>query len=424
MENQNNLNLNKIINNYRKSNNIGHIININKIKNSENKGKDFLKMLKNINESKIKVKKAIIKINNKKMEEENEEYSMRYKNILQDLKNMELDLFSIEKNNEENVISSKLNEINIKLKKNDEVLNLIERDKRQEKMRKEEEERRIQENRNEILKKEYEERSRKILQEIKRRKRQEEQKMEEQLKKENERKKKIEDRIKKLEEEIQNKNNIRRAINHNVNINNNNRNNNNNENNNNRRNNNDNNNINQPNPNELPNINNNRINNRDNSRNNNRINNNNILVNNRINNIRNNHRQRNIPNRSNSSLNQRNNNIRNDNRNLINNRNNNRINRNNNRSNNRIINRRVIGQDIKNIFEQLPEFKITDISKLKEGEKSCIICLDNFEVNENLVYLPCFHLFHKDCIFNWVKRNAICPFCHLDIQNNLNTNPF
>jgi hypothetical protein len=75
-----------------------------------------------------------------------------------------------------------------------------------------------------------------------------------------------------------------------------------------------------------------------------------------------------------------------------------------------------------NISHQI-ELDYPDINELKE-ERNCIICLDDFEQNDILVYLPCFHYFHKDCIFRWIKRNAICPFCHLDIKENLNINPY
>ena len=101
----------------------------------------------------------------------------------------------------------------------------------------------------------------------------------------------------------------------------------------------------------------------------------------------------------------------------------NNINIRNNRRNNQNpfrINQRNSEQDnIKNIFDQLPEFKITDINKINRESPNCIICLDNFMQNDILVYLPCFHPFHKRCIFKWIKRNSICPICLLDIKENL-----
>jgi len=74
----------------------------------------------------------------------------------------------------------------------------------------------------------------------------------------------------------------------------------------------------------------------------------------------------------------------------------------------------------KDKLEEIPEFNInstTELSKLKA--KNCTICLEDFKIKDKLIYLPCFHLFHKDCIVNWVKSNSTCPLCKLDINDNI-----
>ena len=394
--------------------------------------KDIIIIKKNIKEIQLKIRKTILKVYDKKFREDNDDLNLKLNNILSNLKKMNIELEEIGKNKRKNVIIPKLDEIKLKFNEANLDLNKIEKEKIQEKIRKEKEEERNQENRNEILKIEFEERSRRVIQEMKRRKEQEERKKEEEIRKENERKKKIEERIKKLEEDIRNKRTGRRGLLPNIHRNNNQENRENLSNNNisliNNNNNISNNNLmNQINNND---INSNRINN---LRSHNRINSNlnnfrdnngiNINNNNRIqirNNIGINNRNRiNIRNNIINNRNNRFNSVGNDNRNIniLNNRNNNIRNNNRNR-----INSDISNQDIKNIFEQLQEYKISDISRLNQEERRCIICLDNFEQNDILIYLPCFHFFHKDCIFNWIKRNAICPFCHLDIKENLNIN--
>ena len=43
----------------------------------------------------------------------------------------------------------------------------------------------------------------------------------------------------------------------------------------------------------------------------------------------------------------------------------------------------------------------------------CIICLEEFSVNELVTALPCDvrHYFHTHCIREWAKNNSTCPLC-------------
>ena len=72
-----------------------------------------------------------------------------------------------------------------------------------------------------------------------------------------------------------------------------------------------------------------------------------------------------------------------------------------------------------NILSQLPENKIEDLNKLHEENKRCIICLEEYNIGDITIVLPCFHFFHKSCMINWYKRKATCPLCKLDIKSNI-----
>ena len=72
---------------------------------------------------------------------------------------------------------------------------------------------------------------------------------------------------------------------------------------------------------------------------------------------------------------------------------------------------------IKNdLLNVLPESKIADINKLNEENKKCLICLEEYVNNDNVIYLPCFHIFHKNCIIQWIKKHANCPLCKININ--------
>jgi len=43
--------------------------------------------------------------------------------------------------------------------------------------------------------------------------------------------------------------------------------------------------------------------------------------------------------------------------------------------------------------------------------EECCICKDLFRVQEFGLELPCKHLYHRDCITPWLKKNNTCPLC-------------
>ncbi|KAL8566460.1 hypothetical protein ACOMHN_015096 [Nucella lapillus] len=48
--------------------------------------------------------------------------------------------------------------------------------------------------------------------------------------------------------------------------------------------------------------------------------------------------------------------------------------------------------------------------------EKCTICLSEFEEGEDVRRLPCMHLFHMDCVDQWLSTNKNCPICRVDIQ--------
>lgn len=54
-----------------------------------------------------------------------------------------------------------------------------------------------------------------------------------------------------------------------------------------------------------------------------------------------------------------------------------------------------------------------------ETEK-CTICLSDFEELERVRRLPCMHLFHIDCVDQWLSTNKRCPICRVDIETKAN----
>ncbi|KAI4333112.1 hypothetical protein L6164_017959 [Bauhinia variegata] len=47
-----------------------------------------------------------------------------------------------------------------------------------------------------------------------------------------------------------------------------------------------------------------------------------------------------------------------------------------------------------------------------EGEEQkCAICLEDFIVGLRVTRMPCLHLYHENCIVDWLRKGNSCPLC-------------
>lgn len=78
----------------------------------------------------------------------------------------------------------------------------------------------------------------------------------------------------------------------------------------------------------------------------------------------------------------------------------------------------IIGEVPSNPNSNPFKFKTSKISQgeynyiEKKGvQKSCNVCLMDYTPGELLKTLPCFHVFHKECIQKWFNEKKSCPIC-------------
>ena len=64
------------------------------------------------------------------------------------------------------------------------------------------------------------------------------------------------------------------------------------------------------------------------------------------------------------------------------------------------------------IINTFPKAIIENIENLKE--KNCAICLEDFKKGEEQMTIPCFHMFHSNCISPWFELHNCCPVCKLN----------
>ncbi|KAL3689400.1 hypothetical protein R1sor_015709 [Riccia sorocarpa] len=49
------------------------------------------------------------------------------------------------------------------------------------------------------------------------------------------------------------------------------------------------------------------------------------------------------------------------------------------------------------------------------GTEQCVICRLEYEEGDSLSTLPCKHLYHTECIQQWLQINKVCPVCNKEV---------
>jgi len=74
----------------------------------------------------------------------------------------------------------------------------------------------------------------------------------------------------------------------------------------------------------------------------------------------------------------------------------------------------------------LPENREVILAQIKEhiilanpqeiiGSEECVICLDDYDYDNNVGKLICNHNYHTKCIEKWLVNKPICPLCNYNI---------
>ncbi len=60
-------------------------------------------------------------------------------------------------------------------------------------------------------------------------------------------------------------------------------------------------------------------------------------------------------------------------------------------------------------------FPTATAADLDQGDRMCIVCREDMEVEMSPKRLPCGHCFHLDCLKSWLERQQNCPICRRSI---------
>jgi hypothetical protein len=50
-----------------------------------------------------------------------------------------------------------------------------------------------------------------------------------------------------------------------------------------------------------------------------------------------------------------------------------------------------------------------------DNKEQCTVCLENIKKGEKITKLDCKHMFHTDCINEWISRDNTCPCCRVSL---------
>ncbi|CAH8509106.1 unnamed protein product [Schistosoma turkestanicum] len=66
------------------------------------------------------------------------------------------------------------------------------------------------------------------------------------------------------------------------------------------------------------------------------------------------------------------------------------------------------------LLNQLPTSVLKDDISIKKLQ-NCSICMENYHIDDRIMGLPCFHMFHRHCLCVWIEKNLQCPMCRMPI---------
>lgn len=67
----------------------------------------------------------------------------------------------------------------------------------------------------------------------------------------------------------------------------------------------------------------------------------------------------------------------------------------------------------KSCIEGLKRVKLVGDSTMME---KCMICLEKAMVGQEVICLPCGHIFHGYCIARWLETSHLCPLCRFSMN--------
>ncbi|XP_037083591.1 E3 ubiquitin-protein ligase RNF115-like [Pollicipes pollicipes] len=66
------------------------------------------------------------------------------------------------------------------------------------------------------------------------------------------------------------------------------------------------------------------------------------------------------------------------------------------------------------LIHRLPRVAVTQ--QHVDASLQCMVCFEDYTLNETVRQLPCQHLYHSDCIVPWLELHGTCPVCRSSVD--------
>jgi hypothetical protein len=69
-------------------------------------------------------------------------------------------------------------------------------------------------------------------------------------------------------------------------------------------------------------------------------------------------------------------------------------------------------------IRQLPTVSVTPEDLVDENNRECCICFEEHHIRDKVSRLPCAHIYHPQCIVQWLVKNNTCPQCRYELPTD------
>lgn len=69
-------------------------------------------------------------------------------------------------------------------------------------------------------------------------------------------------------------------------------------------------------------------------------------------------------------------------------------------------------------FRNLPRIKVRQVDLEANESNECSICIDEMNIGQEAIRIPCGHLYHEDCIKDWLGKSNECPVCRYELPTD------
>lgn len=82
---------------------------------------------------------------------------------------------------------------------------------------------------------------------------------------------------------------------------------------------------------------------------------------------------------------------------------------------------------VREAIRKFPRLAVSSesLKAVVEEKRSCPVCLTLYNIGDDQLLLPCFHVFHYNCVDPWLQDQGTCPICRRDVvEESTNASEF